>query len=235
MKIGILLFPGTSGESDIEHVIEEVFGLKTEKIWHKETSLNGYSEGDIIFIPGGSSFGDHLRPGAIAQLSPIMKPIKAFAEAGGILIGICNGFQILCESGLLDGVLLKNRKGKYISKNIYLKIENGDSILTRGIEKGRILKIPIAHGDGRYYADEATLNALESNNQILFRYCDVHGVQSEIADVNGSTNNIASISNREGNVIGILPHPERAAEEILGNTDGRLIFESILAEKLTGV
>lgn len=233
MKVGIIVFPGTDGDGDLLRIVRDVMHLEAEILFHKTADLSGYSVDDLIFVPGGSSYGDALRPGALAKFSPIMKYLKAFAEAGGTVIGICNGFQILCEAGLLEGVLLKNIGGHYLSQNIYLRVENDSSALTYNLEKGDVLKIPISHGDGRYYAEPETLNALKEEGRILFTYCDEDGNLTEDANINGSELHIASICNKQGNVYGILPHPERAAEEILGNAEGKLIFESI-ASKLMG-
>lgn len=233
MKIGIIVFPGTNGDEDIAHISRLILGHEAEKLFHKTADLSTYTAEDVIFVPGGSSYGDHVRPGAIAKFSPVMKQLKAFAEAGGLVIGICNGFQILCEAGLLEGALLKNIEGHYLSRNVYLRVENDNSAITANLKKGDVLKIPIAHSEGRYYADPDTIRALENENRILFKYAENNGDLSDLSNVNGSIHHIASIMNKGGNVIGILPHPERAAEAVLGNEDGRAIFESIL-EKKTG-
>lgn len=228
MKFGVIVFPGSNCDRDMVHVLGEVMGAEVETIFHKETALNGYSKADCIILPGGFSYGDYLRTGAIARFSPIMNAVKDFADKGGKVFGICNGFQILCEAGLLPGALLRNTNMKYNCKNIYLKTMTKDSLLTRTMTEGEVVKIPIAHGDGRYYADIATLDLLKKNNQILFSYCDENGVVSAEANPNGSIENIAGICNKERNVFGMMPHPERASELELGNEDGRKLFESLL-------
>lgn len=228
MKVGVVVFPGSNCDDDIVHIMGDVLNQEVEKIWHKSISLPHYTPEDVIFLPGGFSYGDYLRSGAIARFSHIMESVKTFAEAGGTVIGICNGFQILCEMGMLEGTLLRNEKEKFISRNVYLKPGNYDTQLTRLIARDTVLKIPIAHAEGRYYAERETIRDLEENKQILFCYCDINGRLTYESNVNGSVNNIAGIMNRKGNVYGMMPHPERAAEEVLGNADGRVIFESIL-------
>ena len=195
------------------------------KLWHKDHDLQNC---DCIILPGGFSYGDYLRSGAIARFSPIMKEVIEFANKGGIVIGICNGFQILCESGLLPGALLHNNQHQFICKNIFIKAEHQDSLLTSQIPSKAVLKIPIAHGEGKYYTDATTLASLEENGQILFRYCDENGKVTEASNPNGSLQGIAGICNASKNVFGMMPHPERAADVNLGNTDGKIIFESIL-------
>ncbi|WP_285892323.1 phosphoribosylformylglycinamidine synthase subunit PurQ [Chitinophaga horti] len=196
-------------------------------LWHKEKDLSMFSTQDCILIPGGFSYGDHLRCGAIAKFSPIMQSVVEFANKGGRVIGVCNGFQILCEAGLLPGVLLRNQNQQFICKNVFLKSENTTTSLTKDVT-GRPLMIPIAHGEGRYYADDATVEELFKNNQVIFRYCDEFGNIIEQANPNGALRNIAGISNKGKNVFGMMPHPERAASSILGNTDGQLIFQSLI-------
>lgn len=232
MKIGVIVFPGSNCDEDIIHVMRDVLSQEVVKIWHKEHKLENFTTDDIIFLPGGFSYGDYLRSGAIARFSNIMQAVKKFAKAGGVTIGICNGFQILCEAGMLDGTLLRNEKEKFISKNVYLRAENTDTHLTSRIASGSVLKIPLAHAEGRYFAEAEVVEKLESNNQILFRYCDEKGALSEEANINGSINHIAGIVNTRGNVYGLMPHPERAAEGILGNADGRVIFESLLRDTM---
>ena len=228
MKFGVVVFPGSNCDDDMYHVLKKVLGQAVEKLWHKSSSLDGFSSQDCIILPGGFSYGDYLRAGAIAHLSPIMKAVTEFAHQGGMVIGICNGFQILCEAGLLPGALLRNEKQQFICKNIYLKPITTNSAITAGVGLDSVLKIPIAHAEGRFYANEQTLSELTANDQILFKYCSSKGETSPAHNPNGSTDNIAGICNQARNVFGMMPHPERAAEEVLGNTDGKLLFESIL-------
>ncbi|MBK7467444.1 MAG: phosphoribosylformylglycinamidine synthase subunit PurQ [Saprospiraceae bacterium] len=228
MKFGVVLFPGSNCDDDLMHVIGEVYQQRIKKIWHKETSLVGFNPGDCIFIPGGFSYGDYLRCGAIARFSPIMNDVIRFANEGGLVIGICNGFQILCEAGLLPGQLLANLSHKFICKTVHLKPVSLNTPLTYDLDKSRTYQIPIAHADGRYYAEDNVLADLVSNNQILFSYSDEFGNVDASTNINGSCLNIAGICNAERNVCGMMPHPERAAESILGNQDGDLIFKSML-------
>ena len=227
MKFGVVVFPGSNCDRDMLHVLGTVMGYEVQVIFHKETTLTGFTRHDCIILPGGFSYGDYLRTGAIARFSPILEAVVEFAKGGGKVLGICNGFQILCEAGLLPGVLLRNTNMKYVCKNIYLKSQTKDSLLTQAIAPGAVLKIPIAHGDGRYYADTATLKKLKTNDQVIWRYCDERGTISDAANPNGSEENIAGICNEGRNVYGMMPHPERAAELDLGNTDGRHIIESL--------
>lgn len=229
MKFGVVVFPGSNCDDDIVHVLGDVMGQEVVKIWHKEYSLNGFDTGDCIVLPGGFSYGDYLRAGAIARFAHIMPAVIEFAGKGGYVWGICNGFQILCEAGLLPGVLLRNSNQKFICKNTWLRVETSHSPITGELIPGQVLKIPIAHAEGRYHADEATLQELEANDQILFRYCTPEGELSDAANPNGAALHIAGICNRTRNVFGMMPHPERASESILGNTDGRGLFESLLA------
>ena len=229
MKFGVVVFPGSNCDDDTVHVFKDILGQEAIKLWHKDTDLQGC---DLIVLPGGFSYGDYLRSGAIARFSPIMDKVIEFANNGGLLIGICNGFQILVEAGLVPGVLLRNDQQKFISRNIYLKPQTQDSILTNGLEN-RAYKIPIAHAEGRYFADAATLAELNANDQILFRYCDAEGNITDDANPNGSLENIAGVCNAARNVFGLMPHPERAAHELLGNIDGRLILERILLQTAT--
>lgn len=228
MKFGVVVFPGSNCDDDMVHVLQEVLQHRTEKIWHKDHQLKGFTPQDGLVLPGGFSYGDYLRAGAIARFSPIMEAVKEFAAAGGLVIGICNGFQILCEAGLLPGVLLRNQNQKFISKNIFLRTENRETRFTHRIPPGKILSMPIAHAEGRYYAPEKELRQLQSNHQILFTYCHASGEVNAAANVNGSALNIAGIMNERGNVFGMMPHPERAAEAELGNTDGRLLLDSLV-------
>lgn len=228
MKFGVVLFPGSNCDDDMMHVLGEVLQADVVKLWHKDRSLKGFGKGDCIILPGGFSYGDYLRCGAIARFSPIMQAIIDFANNGGYVFGICNGFQILCESGLLPGVLLRNANQKFICKNVHLKTMTTKTALTATLSKKQALKIPIAHAEGRYHADEATLAKLIENDQILFKYCDEKGRITDEANPNGTMLNIAGICNEKRNVFGMMPHPERAAESILGNSDGRLLFESLI-------
>ncbi len=228
MKFGVVVFPGSNCDDDMMHVLGRVMGQEVQKLWHKETALPGFEAGDCIVLPGGFSYGDYLRSGAIARFSPIMQSVIEFTDRGGLVWGICNGFQVLCEAGLLPGVLLRNTNQRFICKNVYLRTATTQSPVTRGLAQGQVLRIPIAHADGRYYADEATLDELEANDRILFQYCDAAGKLSESANPNGSLRHIAGICNGRRNVMGMMPHPERAAEPELNNTDGRALFESLL-------
>ncbi len=230
MKFGVIVFPGSNCDDDIVHVLGDVMAQEVVKIWHKDTSLpQGFGPGDCIVLPGGFSYGDYVRAGAIANLSPIMQAVKSFAQEGGYVFGICNGFQILCESGLLPGVLLPNANQKFICDNVWLRPESGNSAITSELDLKKALKIPIAHADGRYYADEKTLDALEQNDQVLFRYCDAAGDVTPDTNPNGAARNIAGICNAQRNVFGMMPHPERASEDVLGNTDGKGLFESLVS------
>lgn len=228
MKFGIIVFPGSNCDDDMMHVLGNVMQQETVKIWHKETVLDGFAPGDCIVLPGGFSYGDYLRSGAIARFSPIMNAVVDFANSGGLVYGICNGFQILCEAGLLPGVLLRNANQQYICKNVFLKTISNNSPLTAGIPSGQVLKIPIAHGDGRFYADADTLAELEANDQILFKYCQPNGEIAAESNPNGALDNIAGICNKQRNVFGMMPHPERASEDILGNADGHRLFDSLV-------
>ncbi|MEM1327516.1 MAG: phosphoribosylformylglycinamidine synthase subunit PurQ [Bacteroidota bacterium] len=228
MKFGVVVFPGSNCDDDMVHVLDSVMKQDVVKLWHKDTELDGFGVGDCIIVPGGFSYGDYLRAGAIARFSPIMSAVVDFANAGGYVWGICNGFQILCEAGLLPGALLRNNHQKFICKNVHLVTQTNNSPITATLHVGQALSIPIAHAEGRYYADQETLDALENSDQILFKYCDPKGNVAAAYNPNGSTNHIAGICNAERNVFGMMPHPERAAEEILGNQDGRRLFESLL-------
>jgi phosphoribosylformylglycinamidine synthase len=228
MKFGVVIFPGSNCDQDIIHVCKEVMQCETRILWHKDTSLQDLTTEDCIMIPGGFSYGDYLRCGAIARLSPIMEKVIEHANNGGYVFGICNGFQVLCESHLLPGALLMNNHQQFICQNQYLIPQTKNSAITRNIELNEALNIPIAHGEGRYFADEKTLHELKQNDQILFKYCDANGNINEAANPNGSIENIAGICNKNRNVFGMMPHPERASESVLGNTDGRKLFESLL-------
>ena len=224
MKFGVVVFPGSNCDMDIIYVLEKIMGQKVVKLWHKDTDLKSV---DFIILPGGFSFGDYLRSGAIAKFSPIMKEVIGFANAGGYVMGICNGFQILTESGLLPGALLHNTSHKFICRNVYLTTTTSNSLITNICSKGPI-KIPIAHGEGKYFANETTLDLLIKNDQILFKYCDKHGKITDDVNPNGSSHNIAGICNAERNVFGMMPHPERASDRELSNQDGKILFDSIL-------
>lgn len=234
MKFGVVIFPGSNCDQDMVHVLQAVMGAEVKELWHKDHDLQGLGKGDCIIIPGGFSFGDYLRCGAIARFSPIMKSVVEFANNGGYVFGICNGFQVLCESGLLPGALLRNNNQLFICQNQFIRVETTNSAITRNCKVGQVLNIPIAHAEGRYYADEETLNEIAENDQILFRYCGQSGEIDSTTNPNGSMYEIAGICNKERNVFGMMPHPERASESLLGNTDGRILFESIL-EILTEV
>lgn len=231
MKFGVIIFPGSNCDQDLVEVLQKVTGQEVVELWHKDTDLQNC---DMVFLPGGFSYGDYLRSGAIAKLSPIMNSVIEFANNGGYVMGICNGFQILCESGLLPGALLHNNNRKYICKNVYIKPE-GQTVLTEGLDKAKALKIPIAHGEGRYYADEETLKQLKENGQILFTYCDEQGNTTEQANPNGSLENIAGVTNAGKNVFGMMPHPERAADDSLFNKDGAALFSNLLKISATAV
>ena len=229
MKFGVVIFPGSNCDMDMVYVLETIMEQEVVKLWHKDTDLQ---EVDFIILPGGFSYGDYLRSGAIAKFSPIMKEIIGFANAGGYVMGICNGFQILTESGLLPGALLHNTSHKFICKNVYLKAITKNTLVTNSYSDSAI-KIPIAHGEGKYFADESTLQSLIQNDQIIFKYCDENGDFTAAANPNGSLLNIAGICNADRNVFGMMPHPERAADSELSNQDGKILFESILSKVLS--
>ncbi|MCC7466794.1 MAG: phosphoribosylformylglycinamidine synthase subunit PurQ [Saprospiraceae bacterium] len=230
MKFGVIVFPGSNCDDDMVHVLGDVLGQEVVKIWHKSQSLpSGFGPDDCVVLPGGFSYGDYVRAGAIAQFSPVMKAVKTHAAAGGYVFGVCNGFQILCESGLLPGVLLRNSGQQFICDNVWIKPVSDQSPITAQLTLGKALKIPIAHAEGRYFADDKTLDELERNHQVLFRYCDANGNESPGSNPNGASRNIAGICNAQRNVFGMMPHPERASEEVLANTDGKGLFESLLA------
>jgi phosphoribosylformylglycinamidine synthase subunit PurQ / glutaminase len=226
MKFGVIVFPGSNCDDDTVGVIQSL-GHEAIKLWHKDTDLQGC---DFIIVPGGFSYGDYLRSGAIARFSPIMDHVIEFAKNGGYLMGICNGFQVLVEAHLLPGVLLRNSSQKFISKNIYLKAATNNALLTQELDLNKAYKIPIAHAEGRYFADQATLTSLQANDQILFYYCDEAGNVNDAANPNGSLLNIAGICNEGRNVFGLMPHPERAADPDLNNTDGLEIMKQLILE-----
>ena len=225
MNIGVIVFPGSNCDHDCVHVLSNVLGQKVQEVWHKETSLDGL---DAVILPGGFSYGDYLRTGAIARFSPVMGAVKQFADHGGMVLGICNGFQILLEAGLMPGAMIRNKTLTFICKDVHVRVENAGTPFTGRCESGQVLMLPIAHADGNYYTDPVTLAALQANAQIVFRYCTPEGRVTPDANPNGSLDNIAGIRNAEGNVLGMMPHPERCAEEVLGNDNGRLIFLSML-------
>jgi phosphoribosylformylglycinamidine synthase len=224
MNFGVVIFPGSNCDKDIISCIERTIDQKVIELWHKDTDLQNC---DVIFLPGGFSFGDYLRSGAIAKFSPIMEKVIEFGKNGGYIIGICNGFQILTESGLLPGALLHNTSNKFICKNVFLKVNQSNTLVTNSYEKN-VIKIPIAHGEGRFFADENTMNSLKKNDQIIFKYCNSNGEVSEASNPNGSLENIAGICNKEKNIFGMMPHPERGADVLLSNTDGVALFKSIM-------
>lgn len=228
MKFGIVTFPGSNCDEDMAYALGTMMEQPVERLWHKDVDLKG---ADVVVLPGGFSYGDYLRSGAIARFSPVMRAVAHHAANGGIVIGICNGFQVLCEAGLLPGALMHNEGQQFICENVYIKAVTRRTKLTRAIPD-KALKIPIAHGEGRYHADEATLKLLKENDQILFKYCDSEGRTFDAANPNGSKENIAGICNKERNVFGMMPHPERAMDPRLGNTDGRFLFDSLLQDVL---
>ena len=230
MKFGVVVFPGSNCDHDAFHAIGHVFERPVEFIWHQSENLQGC---DAIILPGGFSYGDYLRTGAIARFSPVMKSVEKFANSGGLVLGICNGFQILLEAGLLPGAMMRNSGLRFICRHVYMRVENADSPFTNAASKGQILKIPIAHSDGNYSCDEATLAELEKNRQILFRYTSPDGKDDNAGNPNGSVANIAGICNRERNVAGLMPHPERAVESALDSMDGLVVFRSMM-EALVG-
>jgi phosphoribosylformylglycinamidine synthase len=224
MKLGVVTFPGSNCDYDCYKAIEEGLEAEAVYLWHKEHDLRGV---DAVFLPGGFSYGDYLRAGAIASLSPIMREVAAFAEAGGPVAGICNGFQILCEAGLLPGALIRNRSLKFASRTVNLRVENADTPFTTAYEPGQVLRIPIAHGEGCYIAEPEVLARLETEGRVVFRYVDAAGNPTPEANPNGSLNNVAGVVNERGNVLGMMPHPERAVSELLGSVDGMGFFRSL--------
>jgi phosphoribosylformylglycinamidine synthase subunit PurQ / glutaminase len=225
MNFAVLQFPGSNCDHDCLRALRDVLGLPARLVWHKETGLR---PDDTIFVPGGFSYGDYLRCGAIARFSPVMKAVATAAARGQTVVGICNGFQILCEAGLLPGALVRNRDLHFRCETVTLRVENNTTRFTRGTTQGQLLRLPIAHGEGNYRADDVTLQRLEENGQILFRYVDAAGRPTDGANPNGSLHNIAGIRNDKGNVFGMMPHPERAAEPLLGSTDGLILLQSLL-------
>lgn len=226
MKFGVVTFPGSNCDEDMVYVLETIMGQEVERLWHKDADLKGV---DFVVLPGGFSYGDYLRSGAIAKHSPIMKEVINHANSGGYVLGVCNGFQILTEAGLLDGALLHNDNQKFICKNVFLKSTTDQSAITKDLKQDKAYQIPIAHGEGRFFASNDVIEKLEKNNQILFKYCTAEGDIDNSVNPNGSVENIAGICNEKRNVFGMMPHPERAADNELENIDGRAMFESILA------
>jgi phosphoribosylformylglycinamidine synthase subunit PurQ / glutaminase len=225
MNFGVVVFPGTWSDADFHYVIAEVLGQPVRDIWHRETDLRGL---DCVILPGGFAYGDYLRAGAVAARSPVMAALPDFAADGGLVLGSCNGFQILCEAGLLPGALMRNECLQYRCQSVFLRVENADTPFTRTMREAEVLTMPISHGEGKYHADAETIRSLKAKNQIVFRYCTENGRVAKEANPNGSMDNIAGVINEEGTVLGLMPHPERAAEAAVGGTDGTLIFHSIL-------
>jgi phosphoribosylformylglycinamidine synthase I len=225
MNFAVLQFPGSNCDQDCVHVLRNVMGHSARTVWHKDGSLGAV---DAVLVPGGFSYGDYLRTGAIARFSPVMQAVQTFADNGGLVLGICNGFQILCEAGLLPGALIRNRSLQFRCEHVFLKTATNDSPFTNQISSDKLLCVPIAHGEGCYFADEPTLAALQTNNQVLWRYVNAQGDATEQSNPNGSVQNIAGICNQRRNVAGLMPHPERASEAILGCADGKLIFASLI-------
>jgi phosphoribosylformylglycinamidine synthase subunit PurQ / glutaminase len=230
MKFAIIVFPGSNCDHDAYYAARHVLGQDAEFVWHKDTSLGG---ADVVVLPGGFSFGDYLRTGAIARFSPVMTEVTAFARSGGPVLGICNGFQILCEAGLLPGAMLRNRDLKFHCEHVHVRVDQIDTPFTSAASKGQALRLPIAHGEGNYFVDPATLAALESSGRVVFRYCEPNGEVTDAANPNGSIHGIAGICSEARNVVGLMPHPERACESVLGSADGLVLFHSVVAS-LTG-
>ena len=226
MKFGVIVFPGSNCDHDAYHVISKHVGQPVDFIWHREMNLDDY---DAVILPGGFSYGDYLRVGALASFSPVMSAVREFAARGRLVLGICNGFQILCETGLLPGALIRNRDLHFICDHIRVRVETTETPFTNQLEGGRVLRIPIAHAEGNYVCDDATFDELEREDRIVFRYCDERGQVTDASNPNGSRDSIAGICNRERNVLGLMPHPERACEDLLGSSDGRDIFRSLAA------
>ena len=226
MRAGVLVFPGSNCDEDTIHALQVVTEAKVERLWHADAVPAGF---DLLVLPGGFSYGDYLRCGAIAARAPIMDAVRAHAAKGGLVLGVCNGFQILCESGLLPGVLMRNSKLKFICKDVHLRVERSDSPFTRGYNAGQVIRVPVAHGEGNYEADHETIARLEGDGRVLYRYCSPEGELGEPSNINGATNSIAGIVSEKGNVLGMMPHPENHVEEIMGCTDGRGLFAGLVA------
>jgi phosphoribosylformylglycinamidine synthase I len=225
LRFAVIVFPGTWSDHDCRYVLRDVLGQEADLVWHRETDLSRY---DCVVLPGGFSYGDYLRTGAIARFSPVMEAVARHAQAGRPVIGICNGFQILCEAGLLPGALLRNESLQFRCQDVHLRVENTSSPFTHLCRPGQVLRLPISHGEGRYYADGATLDALEASSRVAFRYCASDGEITAEANPNGSLRNIAGIVNERGNVLGMMPHPERAGEALMGGSDGLLLWRSVI-------
>jgi phosphoribosylformylglycinamidine synthase I len=225
MKFSIVVFPGSNCDHDAYHAAKHVLGHEAEFVWHKETTLKG---ADVVVLPGGFSHGDYLRTGAIARFSPVMTAVSDFARSGGPVLGICNGFQILCEAGLLPGAMLRNRDLKFHCEHVYIRVEQTDTPFTTLASTGQILRIPIAHGEGNYYAEPSVVRGLEAAGRVIFRYCDARGQLTDQANPNGAVNGIAGICSERRNIVGLMPHPERACEPMLGSADGLVLFESVV-------
>ncbi|RMD95665.1 MAG: phosphoribosylformylglycinamidine synthase subunit PurQ [Calditrichaeota bacterium] len=229
MKCGVVVFPGSNCDHDLYYVLKHIMGQEVRFVWHKENDLRDL---DAVFLPGGFSYGDYLRTGAIARFSPVMNEVIQFARKGKPVMGICNGFQILCEAGLLPGALLRNQQLDFVCKPVYIRVETTHTLFTQACQPGQVLKMPVAHGDGNYFVDAETLADIQANEQVVFRYCTAEGKIEKAANPNGSLENIAGIRNRQGNVLGMMPHPERASERLLGSDDGKMIFASLVQEAL---
>jgi phosphoribosylformylglycinamidine synthase I len=225
-RTAVLVFPGSNCDHDAYHALKHVVGVDADFVWHKSPSVDGF---DAVVIPGGFTYGDYLRTGAMAKLSPVMAAVRRFAEAGGPVLGICNGFQILLEAGLLPGAMIVNESLRFVCDYVHLRTESGRTPFTNGISPGTVLRMPVAHYQGNYFADEQTLATLEEEGRVVFRYCDAEGRPTESANPNGSARNIAGICNERGNVLGMMPHPERCAETAMGSADGRLLFDCLVA------
>jgi phosphoribosylformylglycinamidine synthase len=232
MKFAVVVFPGSNCDEDAYHAAKDVLGQRAEYIWHKDTDLRG---ADVVVLPGGFAHGDYLRTGAMARFSPIMREVEAFAARGGPVLGICNGFQVLLEAGLLPGAMLRNRGLKFICEQVHIRVEQTDTPFTAACRRGQVLRIPIAHGDGNYFAEPDVIARLESNRQVIFRYTNAAGEVSEAANPNGSAAAIAGLCNEARNVVGLMPHPERACESVLGSADGLLIFQSVVQSLASGM
>jgi phosphoribosylformylglycinamidine synthase len=226
MHVAIVTFPGSNCDYDCYRALNDVVGVTAEFVWHRETSLNA---ADAVILPGGFSYGDYLRAGAIARFSPIMAAVRAFADAGGPVLGVCNGFQVLCEAGLLPGALVRNRSLQFQGERVWIRVDNADTLFTDHYTEGQLLHLHIAHGQGNYVADEATLAQLEAERRVVFRYVDENGDPTDAGNANGSMHNIAGIVNERGNVLGLMPHPERSVESLLGSSDGLPLFQSLAA------
>ncbi len=225
MRFAIIQFPGSNCDHDAYHAAKHVLGQQAQLVWHKESTLGG---ADVVVLPGGFSYGDYLRTGAIARFSPVMRRVREFADAGGPVIGICNGFQVLLEAGFLEGALLRNRRLKFLCRHVHVRVEQTDTPFSRAASPGQVLRLPIAHGEGSYHAAPETVAALEANRQVVFRYCGPEGAVTEAGNPNGSLAAIAGVCNRRRNVVGLMPHPERACESALGSEDGRVVLESVV-------